>query len=214
MNANPPPQTRTTGAPSMPQNANPAAGPGDRSSGRDGHDEVAAGFLAGDERSLARAYALWSPLVYTLALRSLADVADAEDVTQKTFVAAWQGRAGYDPRRSRLPAWLVGIARHCIADAHAHRARLRRLDEQLAAAQPMRDAAAVELDLADRIAVADEIERLEPDARRIIRLAFYDDLTHHQIADRLGMPLGTVKSHIRRSLERMRSRLGAPNAAR
>ena len=176
---------------------------------------LAAGFVAGDERCLARAYAQWSSLVYTIALRSLGDVTDAEDVTQKTFVAAWQGRAGYDPRRSRLSAWLVGIARHAIADTHAHRARLRRLDEQLAASQPMKEAAASGgLDLADRLAVADEIARLEPDAQRIIRLAFYDDLTHHQIADRLGMPLGTVKSHIRRSLERMRSRLGAPNAAR
>jgi len=176
---------------------------------------LAAGFVAGDERCLARAYALWSPLVYTIALRSLGDVTDAEDVTQKTFVAAWQGRSGYDPLRSRLPAWLVGIARHAIADTHAYRARLRRLDEQLAATQPMREAAASgDLDLADRLTVADEIARLEPEAQRIIRLAFYDDLTHHQIADRLGLPLGTVKSHIRRSLERMRNRLGVTNAAR
>jgi len=175
---------------------------------------LAAGFVAGDERCLERAYALWSPLVYTIALRSLADVTDAEDVTQKTFVAAWQGRAGYDPRRSRLPAWLVGIARHTIADTHAYRARLRRLDEQLAATVPARESTDGDLELVDRLAVADEIARLEPDAQRIIRLAFYDDLTHHQIADRLGMPLGTVKSHIRRSLERMRSRLGATNAAR
>lgn len=179
-------------------------------------DEVglAAGFLAGDPRSLARAYALWSPLVYTIALRSLSDVTDAEDVTQKTFVAAWQGRSSYDPQRSRLPSWIVGIARHAIADTHEARARMRRLNEALAATLPALPEASSGPDLADRLAVADEIARLEPDAQRVIRLAFFDDLTHLQIADRLGIPLGTVKSHIRRSLDRMRSRMEAGHVAR
>jgi RNA polymerase sigma factor (sigma-70 family) len=169
-------------------------------------------FVAGDPGSLARVYGRWSPLVYTLALRSLGDVAEAEDVTQKTFVAAWQGRHRFDRERAPLSSWLVGIERNIIADAHAARARIRRLERELAAATP-RDAAAEEFDLAERLAIADEIARLEPDAQRVIRLAFFDDLTHTQIADRLDLPLGTVKSHIRRSLERMRSRLGVTRAS-
>jgi RNA polymerase sigma factor (sigma-70 family) len=170
-----------------------------------------ADFVAGDQDALARVYARWSPLVYTLALRSLGDVADAEDVTQKTFVAAWQGRRGFDRSRAKLSSWLIGIERNIIADTHAARARIRTLERELAATTP-RDGIAQEFDLAEKLVIADEISRLEPDAQRVIRLAFFDDLTHTQIADRLDLPLGTVKSHIRRSLERLRSRLGVSRA--
>ena len=179
----------------------------------DDERELVAAFVAGDDRALRDAYGRWSPLVYTIALRSLADVTDAEDVTQKTFVAAWQGRHGFDPARSRLPAWLVGIAKNKIADTHADRARMRRLERELAQSIAVFDGTP-QFDVADRLAIADEISRLEPDAQRIIRLAFFDDLTHNQIAERLGIPLGTVKSHIRRSLIRFRTRLGVAHAAR
>jgi RNA polymerase sigma-70 factor (ECF subfamily) len=174
-------------------------------------EAMAAAFAGGDERALADAYARWSSLVYTLAVRSLGDSTDAEDVTQKTFVSAWTGRRGFDPARARLGAWLVGIAKHKIADAHAARARAREL-EALAAAVATDTGA--ETDLTDRILLADELARLDPEAQRIMRLAFYDDLTHAQIAEQLGVPLGTVKSHIRRSLLRMRDRLEVTYAAR
>ncbi|GAB3604868.1 sigma-70 family RNA polymerase sigma factor [Conyzicola nivalis] len=174
---------------------------------------LTAGFVAGDERALEGAYSRWSPLVYTIALRSLADVADAEDVTQKTFVSAWQGRHTFRADRARLPAWLVGIAKNTIADTHEARARRRRLEAELVASITVQGEETHEVDIADRIAIADEISLLEPDAQRVIRLAFFDDLTHSEIADRLGLPLGTVKSHIRRSLHRMRTRLEVTHAA-
>jgi RNA polymerase sigma factor (sigma-70 family) len=177
-------------------------------------DRIARGFRAGSDRALEDAYRRWSPLVYTLAVRSLGDVGDAEDVTQKTFVAAWTGRTGFDPARARLSAWLVGIAKNKIADTHEARARIRRLHEQLAAVSAPADLVSPSVDLADELLVADEIAHLEPDAQRIIRMAFYDDLTHQQIAERLKIPLGTVKSHIRRSLQRMRNRLEVTHEAR
>ncbi|BDZ46698.1 RNA polymerase sigma factor [Naasia aerilata] len=175
--------------------------------------ELEAAFAAGDERALAAIYTRWSSLVYTLAVRSLGDVGDAEDVTQKTFVSAWTGRSTFNPEKARVSAWLVGIAKNKIADTHEARAKVRRLQEQLAAAGRPEDLAAEPVDLADSLLIADEISRLEPDAQRVMRLAFFDDLTHAQIADRLELPLGTVKSHIRRSLQRMRTRLEVTDVA-
>lgn len=164
-------------------------------------------FAAGDEHALAEIYGQWSSLVYSLALRSIGNATDAEDVTQKVFVSAWRGRERFDPERATVSAWLVGITRHTIADMHESRARERRLAEQAAAFAPDESAPSAEVDLADRLLIADEIARLDPIPRTVVHLAFYDDLTHVQIAERLDLPVGTVKSHIRRSLNKLRGRL-------
>ena len=167
----------------------------------------------GDESALAEIYAEWSPLVYTLARRSLGSAADAEDVTQRVFVAAWQGRASFDPERASVSAWLTGITRHRIADVHDERRRERELVAQAAAVHDTAPAPAAEHELADRLLIADEMAHLDPVPRAIVHLAFFDDLTHVQIADRLGLPLGTVKSHIRRSLATLRGRLEVSHGA-
>ena len=163
-------------------------------------------FLEGDERALGEVYSRWASLVYTLALRSLGDVGEAEDVTQGVFVSAWQSRARFDPNRASIPAWLVGITRNKIADAHTARTRLRTLEQQLEATFQTSGSEDPD-DMADRLLIADELSRLDPVPQQVMRLAFYDDLTHVQIADRLSLPLGTVKSHIRRSLEKLKNRL-------
>ncbi len=175
--------------------------------------ELARRFAAGDERALAEIYGQWSSLVYSLAVRSLGDATDAEDVTQKVFVAAWQGRERFDPARASFSAWLVGITRHAIADTHQARSRERSITEQVAAITGDETAPAPETDLADRLLIADEMARLEPLPRAVVRLAFFDDLTHLQIAERLGIPVGTVKSHIRRSLSKLRGRLEVSHGA-
>ncbi|NQX12951.1 sigma-70 family RNA polymerase sigma factor [Microbacteriaceae bacterium VKM Ac-2855] len=165
-----------------------------------------ADFARGGERALAEAYTRWSPLIYTLALRSLGDRDEAQDVVQRVFVSAWTGRAGFDPARAPLSAWLVGIARHAIADQHDRRSRQRRLEDALAAVAP-REEGAHPVDVESRVLIADEMARLDPLPRDILRLAFFDDLSHSQIAARMNLPLGTVKSHIKRSLDRLRARL-------
>lgn len=169
--------------------------------------ELGRRFAEGDEKALAVIYGRWSSLVYSLALRSLGHATDAEDVTQKVFVAAWRGRERFDPERASISAWLVGITRHTVADAHQARTRDRQLAEQAASVAPDDVAPSAEIDLADRLLIADEIAQLDTVPRTVVHLAFYDDLTHTQIAERLDMPVGTVKSHIRRSLSTLRKRL-------
>jgi RNA polymerase sigma factor (sigma-70 family) len=163
-------------------------------------------FIAGDESALSRIYTRWSPLIYSVALRSLGEVTEAEDVTQKVFVAAWTSRHNYRPERASLPAWLMGIARYKIFDAHNSRTKETKIRSELAASPQVR-LTSEPLDVAERLILADEIARLDDIPQQVLRLAFYEDLTHAQIAERLKLPPGTVKSHIRRSLIKLRTRL-------
>ena len=179
--------------------------------------EIARRFCAGEEQALAWAYERWAGQVHGMAVRAFGPGPDAEDVTQQTFIAAWTGRAGYAAGQGPLPAWLVGICRHKIADTWARMERQRRQTEAVAVDARSRPSASrgdeVDGVVANRVLLLGELDRLGQPQRGIIELAFFADLTHAQIAARTGIPLGTVKSHIRRTLERLRERLEVDGAA-
>ena len=176
--------------------------------------EVAEAFRSGDETGLSLAYRRWSGLVHATAMRATGNAADAADVAQATFVDAWRGRHTYRPEVGSLPGWLLTITRRRIADHWAARSREARIHGAVAAVAPAMASVPADVDrIAAQLVVADEIARLGQPAERIVRMAFYDDLTHTQIAERLDLPLGTVKSHIRRSLERLRTRMVVDDVA-
>lgn len=175
-------------------------------------DDLGVRLRDGSREALAEAYREWSALVHTLALRSLGNHHDAEDVTQQVFVAAWRSRHTLRPERGSVAGWLVGITRHTVADAHARRARQVR-DAAAVASQalPEERAAPPDEQLASRLLLHDELGRLGEPRATVVRMAFLEDLTHEQIAERLNLPLGTVKSHVRRGLTRLRTRLEEVN---
>jgi RNA polymerase sigma-70 factor (ECF subfamily) len=170
-------------------------------------NELAAGFLAGDPAALRELYDRHSRAVFGFALRCLRSHHDAEDVTQQVFVRAWRGRATFDAERGQIGAWLFGIARRQVADRLGARARDT---EILARATRITTNGSAPRGVPDQVVeavvVADELNRLPAQQRTVVRLAFFDDLTHQQIAALTGLPLGTVKSHLRRALERLRRR--------
>ena len=175
--------------------------------------DLAHAFVRGDGCALAEAYRRWSPLVYTLALRRLGQADEAEDVTQQVFIKAWQGRERFDTDRGALGAWLVGITRHAAADAASARERHRRIAERTALLATPRAAEGEGELVVDAIVVGAGVAALGEPQRTLVEMAFYEGLTHDQIASRVQMPLGTVKSHIRRALRRLRDQLEVSDAA-
>ncbi len=169
-------------------------------------DELAERLRDGDEKALRTAYERHGPSVLYLAQRLLGNRADAEDVTQVTFVAAWAGRDTFDPQRGTLLGWLLGIARRKAVDRIRSAVRDDRVTETVRAQIAPPEEPERPERIVDRLVVADELGRLPAEQRRTLELAFFDDLTHPQIAAVTGLPLGTVKSHIRRGLANLRRR--------
>lgn len=156
-------------------------------------------FASDDAAVLRAAFDTWGGAVFAYGRRMLPSTQDAEDLVQQVFVAAWRQRHRYDPQRASLLTWLLGIARNKAID------RLRRLERE--SRLPIDQPVATEDETArtaDRLLVHEALSWLRPEQQHILELAFYDDLTHQQIADKLDLPLGTVKSHARRGLQRLR----------
>lgn len=173
-----------------------------------------AAWVAGQDDALRLAYDECGTLVFTLCVRSLGDRDAAADCTQETFVSAWRSRQRFDPARGTLAGWLTGIARYRVLDAYRSRARIATPQADADADDRADAGTAADDQLAERLLVEHALATLDPRPRQVVELAYYADLTHLEIAERTGLALGTVKSDLRRGLQRLRTHLegGATHA--
>ena len=164
----------------------------------------------GDRQAFAALFDLLSPSVYGVAKRVLRDPAQAEEVAQEVFVELWQQAARYDGERGTVRTWAVTITHRRAVDRvrteQAHRTRQTKVAHAGHPVDSTPEDAAVDLDERRRAMVA--LAELSDVQREALELAFYDGLTHVQIAEQLGVALGTVKTRIRDGLIRLRTVLG------
>jgi RNA polymerase sigma-70 factor (ECF subfamily) len=166
----------------------------------------------GDAAALEECMDCYAPLVWSLARKLTRDPATVEELVQEVFVDLWRTASRFDATLASESTWVATIARRRIIDRQRRAARAPTVelpDEAGIAEQAESGLAGVDArDEADRAARA--LEQIKPEQRRLILMAVVDGLTHQEIAAATGLPLGTVKSHIRRGLERAAELLRAP----
>jgi RNA polymerase sigma-70 factor, ECF subfamily len=165
----------------------------------------------GDQDALTTLYDATNRFVYGLLLRILGNTATAEEVLLDVYVQVWKQAARYDKRRGNPRAWLVTMARSRAIDRIRAEGQAARREAQLEEAATMaathdaeRTAAHAEM---QRL-VCKALETLPREQGEVIELAFYSGLTHNEMAERLKLPLGTVKTRVRRAMIKLRELLG------
>jgi RNA polymerase sigma factor (sigma-70 family) len=163
-----------------------------------------------DEDALAALYDRFGRVAYGVALRILRDPALAQDAVQDAFLAAWRTAAAFDPARGSAAAWLLTLVHRRAVDVvrREDRRRADPLDDApVAAGGATEDEASMR---EQRRAVQAALAQLPADQRQALELAYYGGLTQSELAERLGVPLGTIKSRMFAGLARLRDLLGEP----
>jgi RNA polymerase sigma-70 factor (ECF subfamily) len=180
--------------------------------GSESSSALIAAIAAGDRDAFSRFYDLTAPMAFGLIRRVLRDPEAAAEVLQEVFWQVWQDAPRYDPTRGTAEAWLVMRAKTRAIDRLRS---IRRRDRTFVApvdesvAQRREDQAPNPAVVAeDRGLIQTALAQLPEPQRRVIELAFFEGLTHSEIATRLGEPLGTVKTRARLGLDRLRGVLG------
>ena len=176
-------------------------------------EELVAGMARGSPRAIRELYRRLSSVVYSLILRIARSEEDAEEVLVDSFHQAWAQAARYDPARATVTGWLLNIARSRAIDRRRSRRRWQEGTRSLAEAvgsfpshppaNPEREA--IRNQEGDRLRRA--IDDLPPDQKRALELAYFSGMSHSEIAEHLGQPLGTVKTRLRLAMEKIRNAL-------
>jgi RNA polymerase sigma-70 factor (ECF subfamily) len=172
-------------------------------------------IAAGDQEAFSPLYDRLVKALFSMACQILGDSAEAEDTLQEVCVQIWRRASTYDPERSTVFTWAVMITRAKAIDRLRARGRRARLattaaeegDDTEALFSRTPDASHVSAIKDDAARVRSALQLLPGDHRRVIEMAFFGEMTHAEIAQQMGAPLGTIKARIRRGLLRLRDGL-------
>jgi RNA polymerase sigma-70 factor (ECF subfamily) len=157
---------------------------------------------AGDESAMSALYGRYSGIVYGVALRVLGSTAAAEDVLQEVFLQLWRNPQAFDPDRGKLAPWLAVIARNRAIDLLRKRPMEEDIDEL-----PISTGVNLEDEASERVTinkVRGVLTQLPAEQRKALEMAYFEGMTHTEIAAKMGEPLGTVKTRIRYGLLALR----------
>jgi len=172
-------------------------------------DEALPALVArGDEQALAELYDRFGRVAYGIAVRVVRDASLAEDAVQDAFMTAWRTAAAFDPARGKASTWLLTLVHRRAVDVVRREERRRGdpLDDAPIASGDATDESAEVREERRRVQAA--LAQLPPDQREALELAYYGGLTQTELAERLGVPLGTIKSRMFTALSRLRDLLG------
>lgn len=166
----------------------------------------------GDRDAVMSLYDRFAPVLLAVAMRIAGGRAEAEDIVQEVFARAWREAATFDRARGSAVAWLVTLTRNRAIDAVRSRKRRTRHEDDQTREEPAvvppsstPELAVVDAERAAAVRVA--LESLRPEQRQVLELAYFSGLSHSEIAERLGQPLGTVKTRIAQAVKRLRDEL-------
>jgi RNA polymerase sigma-70 factor (ECF subfamily) len=172
-------------------------------------EDLVGRLLSRDERALERLYDRYGRAIYSLVLKMLRDPARAEEISQEVFLKLWRRPESYVAGRGAFATWLLSVAHHrAIDELRTRRHEIYPLGDD---DNPPRELIDDGSDLADaaglreqRVAVRSALATLPASQRQAIELAYFAGLTQREIADRLGEPLGTVKTRVRLAMQKLR----------
>lgn len=168
-------------------------------------EELLRRVAGGDPAALACLYDRYAALIYGLVRRIVRDEGQAEDLVQEVFLRVWNRPYVYEPGRGSFRAWLVSVAHHLAVDVIRRRRREASYRERLDPATGAPDPVEAALNEVEGAKVRSLLGRLPPDQRQVVELAYFEGLTHREIAERLGEPIGTVKTRLRLGIMKLRA---------
>ena len=165
-----------------------------------------------DPNALAELYDRYGRVTFSLIIRIVRDAATAEDLVQETFLRVWNRVHGFDAQRGSIGPWLLAVARNRAIDylrsAGGRERNVVEFEEN--------DHPALYCDMERELLTSDKVrrvksavERLSPNHRQVIELAYFEGLSQTEMAERMGQPLGTIKTWVRAALKTLRDELGA-----